>query len=117
MRFFVAFLLVLGQQAHCQDKCISEVWPWGWSREGFYDLELISAHAWRGTQTNSQDSSGGISREGYREGNGGQISDFFKKMDPSRSPVIVNRSELKCYIEYVVYRLFLRPQGSKIIKK
>ena len=33
------------------------------SREGFYDLELISAQAWRGTQTNSQNCSGGVSRE------------------------------------------------------
>ena len=30
---------------------------------GILGLDLISAQAWRGTQTNSQNSSGGVSRE------------------------------------------------------
>ena len=34
----------------------------GKSREGFYDLDLISAQAWRPPQTNSKNSSIGVSR-------------------------------------------------------
>ena len=49
--------------------------------------------------------------------NGGQMFDFTKKVDPSRSPVGADRSEIKCYIGRCAVRPFLRPWGSKTHQK
>ena len=49
--------------------------------------------------------------------NGGQMFDFTKKVDPSRSPVGADRSEIKSDRERCAVRPFLVPRGSKIYQK
>ena len=49
--------------------------------------------------------------------NGGQKFDFTKKMDPSRSPVAADRSEISCYIGRPAVRPFLVPRGPKTTQK
>ena len=62
------------------------------SREVFYDLKLISAHReGGGARPNSQNCSGSVSRGALGEPKWGAT----KKMDPSRSPVVADRSEIK----------------------
>ena len=84
------------------------------SREGFYDLDLISAHPRVGGPGKIPEILSAASPGG--PGNGAQSLDVVKKMDPSRSPMVKDRSEIKSDRERGVCLFYFRPRGPQIYK-
>ena len=85
---------------------------------GILGLDLISAHTGGGYPAKFPE----LFRRRLQGEPGGtqnrdQILDFTKKVDPSRSPRVADRSEISCYIGRCALMPFLGPRGPKICQK